>query len=137
MTSPTLLSLLGFAAWTLALVSMVVVYRTLVVLAGRKEANAWPRGEKRDEPGWVTRASHAHLNCLETLPVFAAVVIVAVAMSGLRAIDPLAPWILAARVCQSLAHLAGTGPWHVKIRFTFFLAQIVLLIWAMVILALG
>ena len=75
--SVALLSLIGFAAWTLALAAVVVSYRTLLVLSGKHPANSWTRGSAIPSPALITRMEHAHLNCIENLPVFAVVVLVA------------------------------------------------------------
>ena len=40
-----------------------------------------------------------------------------------------APWVLVARMGQSLAHLSGTGPVQVFVRATFWAAQLVLFVW--------
>lgn len=123
-----LASLLGFAAWTLVLVLVPVAYRSAMVLLGRKPANAWKRGEPTAVPPFVERATHAHLNCLETLPVFGAVVLVAAAAGHLPVVDDLAPFVLFARLGQSAVHLVGVTHALVVVRFTFFGAQVALLV---------
>jgi uncharacterized MAPEG superfamily protein len=134
--APSLIALLGFAAWTVLLVLVSLTYRTGVVLVGRRRANSWPRGEPppEGEPHLMVRVRDAHLNCAENLPVFAAIVAVAAASDHLPAIDPVAPYLLAARIAQSLTHLAGTSHWHVFARASFFSVQ--LGVYAFMILAL-
>src|SRR5512142_2392977 len=98
-------ALLLFAAWTLALMLTYVFYRTGLVMAGRKRADSWTRGLPTDDPGFVVRAQHAHLNCVENLPVFAAIVLAAYAR-GLPAVaDHAGPYVLWARLAQSTVHL--------------------------------
>ena len=121
-----LTALLGFTAWTLLLVFIVLFYRTGVVMVQRKPANSWPRGAQPEE-GLMTRIGHAHLNCLETLPMFAAVVLAAHAMVKASVVDAVATWVLLARIAQSLTHMVGVTHWLVFIRANFFAVQLLLL----------
>jgi len=130
--SPSLLALLGFAAWTVALVAVLLVHRSAVVLSGRGKADSWTRGKEAPAPPFVVRAGHAHANCLETLPVFGAIVLVAAASGHLPLVDGLAPWVLAARLAQSSVHLIGVNHVLVLGRFTFFFAQVGLLVAMMI-----
>lgn len=125
----SLWSLLGFAAWTLLLVLGVVAYRSVMVLGGQRRANAWTRNQPAQDPEILQRLSHAHANCLENLPLFAAVILVAGLTGKLELTDPLAGWYLALRICQSTVHLTGISPWQVLIRFSFFVPQLLLLGW--------
>jgi uncharacterized MAPEG superfamily protein len=127
----SLWSLLGFTAWTLLLVLGVAVYRSVMVLGGKRRPNAWVRNQPAQDPDILERLSHAHANCLENLPPFAAVILVAGLTGKLALTDPLAGWYLALRICQSTVHLTGISPWQVRIRFSFFVAQLLLLGWMM------
>jgi hypothetical protein len=67
-------ALLGFAVWTLlVLFGTVGVYRWSRILTGRVRISEWqadvPQGSE-----WYLRAMRAHMNCVENLPVFAAIV---------------------------------------------------------------
>ena len=119
-------ALLLFAAWTLVLMFMYVGYRTALVFARRKRADSWTRGRPTEDPAFVTRAQHAHLNCIENLPVFAAVVLAAHALGKLSVADQVAPYVLWARLAQSTVHLIGVNHWLVFVRGTFFSVQILL-----------
>jgi uncharacterized MAPEG superfamily protein len=125
-------ALLGFAAWTVLLVSGVFLYRGLRFVTGTP-INSWPRGAKpaSDSP-LVKRLEDAHANSLENLPVFAAIVLGAAAMGRLEVIAALAPWVLYARVGQTLAHLSGVGQINVLVRATFWAAQLGLMVWMLV-----
>lgn len=116
-------ALLGFAAWTLLLVGGVVTYRVFSV-AGGQSPTAWTRGGPSPAPGLVKRMEHAHLNCLENLPVFAAIVLSAAAMGKGGVVDVYAPYVLLARIAQSLTHLAGVTPMLVNVRATFYAIQV-------------
>lgn len=124
--------LLGFAAWTLLLIAGVFLYRGMRFLTGTP-INHWPRGNKpADDAPFVKRLEDAHANCLENLPVFAVIVLVAAALGRLADIQALAPWVLYARMGQSLAHLSGTGPVNVFVRASFWSAQLALFGWMLV-----
>jgi len=116
-------ALLGFTAWTLALVLLSVTWRGVEMLRG-KPANSWTRGESIGVPGFVRRIDHAHLNSLENLPLFAVIVLVAHAIGKTAAVDAFACWILYARVAQSSVHLIGTQPLLVLVRATFYFIQV-------------
>jgi hypothetical protein len=49
--------------------------------------------------------------------------------------DPLAPWVLAARIAQSTTHLVSTSNLAVQARFGFLLVQILVQLWWVVGLA--
>lgn len=124
-TAPSVLALLGYAGWALALVTVVLLHRTAVVLRGQRRANGWPRGETPgDEPPIMVRVRDAHLNAVEHMPMFIAVVVAAVALDRLHVIDPVAPYLLAARLAQSVVHLIGTTHTLVFVRANFFAVQL-------------
>ena len=118
-------ALLGFAGWTLLLVLGVFAYRGIKFLSGTP-INSWPRGVKSDaDIPFASRMADAHANCLENLVVFAVIVLVAGQLPGkLELIAPLAPYVLYARIGQSLVHLSGTGKLQVLLRATFWAIQL-------------
>ena len=122
-------ALLGFAAWTLLLIAGVFLYRGMRFLTGTP-INHWPRGNKpADDAPFVKRLEGAHANCLENLPLQAAVLLYAM-HAGLAALtDPLALLLLGARLFQSAMHLISTGPLFVWLRFAGLLAQMLILAW--------
>ena len=127
-------ALLLFAAWTLVLMFTYVGYRVALVLAMKKPANSWGRDEKTDDPAFLVRAKHAHLNCLENLPVFAAIVLAAVALGKSPVVDQVAAFVLYARLAQSAVHLVGVNHWLVFVRANFLLVQAALfayMIWGL------
>lgn len=119
-------ALLLFAVWTLVLMFIYVGYRTALVLAMKKKANAWTRGQPTDDPPFVTRAQNAHLNCVENLPLFAAIVLAAHALGKAPVVDAVAAWVLYLRLAQSVTHLIGISHWLVFIRANFFTLQALL-----------
>ena len=101
------LVLLGFAAWTLlVLFGSIGVYRWSRILTGRASIAEW-RADLPQGSDWYQRAMRAHMNCVENLPVYAAIV-VAMMATGLQSsvIDRLAVAMLAARIGQTVAHIA-------------------------------
>jgi uncharacterized MAPEG superfamily protein len=125
MTIPVWVLLL-FAGWTLAtLLATVGVYRWSRILTGRAALSEF-RADEPQGSDWYRRAMRAHANCVENLPLYAAVV-VAIATSGVRSpvLDTLAVVLLAARVLQTVTHVVveQTDP-VVGVRFAFFFIQI-------------
>ena len=122
-------AMLLFAAWTLALMLIYVFYRTGLVFAGRKRADSWTRGRPTEDPGFVVRAQHAHMNCVENLPVFAAIVLAAYALGRPAVADGVARYVLGARLAQSTVHLIGVSHWLVFVRGSLFTIQVVLFLY--------
>jgi uncharacterized MAPEG superfamily protein len=68
--------LLAFAGWTvLTLLCSIGVYRWSRILTGQTDLNEFP-GDRPHGADWYRRAMRAHANCVENLPVYAALVIV-------------------------------------------------------------
>ncbi len=125
--TPTLIALVGFALWTMALTVAIGGTRAYIAQTTGKAPNTFAASGE-DVGGFSQRLARAHANCFENLPVVAAILL-SVQVSGMHALsDPLAPWILVARVLQSIVHMASTSVPAVFIRFGFFLVQIVLLL---------
>ena len=120
-------TLLGFAAWTLALLMATVgVYRWGNILFA-KAAIASFRSDALEGAGWYQRGTRAHANCIENLPVFGAIVYL-ITIIGLQGpmVDALCIATLAARVCQSTVHISHKQTIaFVAVRFTFYSVQLV------------
>ena len=118
--------LLGFAAWTLLLlIGTVGIYRWSRVLTGSAHIASF-RADGTEGATWYQRGTRAHANCLENLPVFAAIVALkAGSVTGALA-DGFCIAILAARIVQSLIHVCFVQTDAiVSVRFAFFSVQIV------------
>ena len=120
--SPSATALVGFAAWTLVLVSMIGLLRASAVFAGKRAPNQFDPGGA-DLSEFSRRLCRAHANCYENLPIFGALIAVALITGRHVATDGLAMWFLAARIGQSLVHLVSTSNPAVNVRFALFLAQ--------------
>ena len=120
--SPSLLALLGFIAWTLLLLVLMEVLRTRLVVTGRVPANGFDPGNSQLSP-FMQRLARAHANCLEGLPIFGGLLLLAVVAGRSAVTDPLALVLLAARGVQSVIHLTSTSARAVSLRFTAFAVQ--------------
>jgi uncharacterized MAPEG superfamily protein len=131
--------LLGFAAWTLLLLFATVgVYRWSRILTGRTEIAAW-RADEQQGSEWYRRAVRAHLNCIENLPVYTAIVVALLAARVTSPIlDGLAIAIFLARICQSSIHLLVEQTNTVAaIRFALFFVQAICMIAMGIIIAIS
>ncbi|PKO66333.1 MAG: MAPEG family protein [Betaproteobacteria bacterium HGW-Betaproteobacteria-14] len=120
--SPTLSALTGFIAWTLLLLVLMEAIRSKLVLTREVPANGFHPDNNNLSP-FMQRLARAHANCLEGLPIFGGLMLVAVAAGKASVTDPLAYALLAARVVQSLIHLASVSPAAVTARFIAFSVQ--------------
>jgi uncharacterized MAPEG superfamily protein len=122
--------LLGFAAWTLlTLFGSIGVYRWSRILTGRASIAEW-RADLPQGSDLYQRAMRAHMNCVENLPIYTAIVVALVATGVHSAtVDRLAIATLAARVVQTLTHIL-LPPTNVSaiLRFVFFFVQAVCMI---------
>lgn len=128
--STTLLALLGFICWTLALLVLMELMRSALVLSGKVRANGFDPANSQ-QSAFMQRLARVHANCLEGLPIFGGLMLLAVVAGKSAVTDPLAYALLGARILQSLIHLASTSSVAVMARFTAFAVQLVIaVIWA-------
>ncbi|MBI4817722.1 MAG: MAPEG family protein [Deltaproteobacteria bacterium] len=121
--------LLGFAGWTVLLVSMVGVWRVVLVLRGRMASNEFTSGTPHgSEAYW--RLNRAHMNAVENLPIVATVILIGTIL-GIDSplFDRLSEFVLGARIVQSLVHVSSGGKRAVSIRFSAFAVQLLALAW--------
>lgn len=119
-----MMAVLYYVLLMIVLVLFYAGYRIPLVLSFKKPADSWTRGKTVEDPGIVVRASHAHANAVENLPLFAAVVFAAALMERSAVVDGLACYVLYARLAQVVVHLIGTSFILVLLRATFFLVQV-------------
>jgi len=126
--SNTIVALGGFALWTLILVLSIATFRIVsdFILKRGIALNCF-RPDGADVPGFGQNLTRAHLNSLEVLPIFAAVVLIASMADQIAVLEPTVMYILYARVAQSVVHMISTSLIPVLIRATFFAIQLVLL----------
>lgn len=122
--------LLGFAAWTVLLLSFTIgVYRWRRILTGRGSIAEF-RADQVEGEDWYRRSMRAHANCIENLPVFGAVVFALHAAGVDSALaNYLSIAVLVARVIQSSVHVSFVQTNRVvSVRFSFFTVQLVSLL---------
>lgn len=122
-------ALMYYVLFMVVILLVNVGHRIPLVLLGKKPGNFWTRGNETGESGVIVRAGHAHANCVENLPLFAAVVLAAAATGQAAVVDGCAAWVLYARIAQSVVHLIGTSTPLVLARATFFLVQVILVVY--------
>lgn len=129
--TPTLHAFTGFVAWSLFLLVLMEAIRSKLVLTKAVPANEF-RPDNSNLSPFMQRLGRAHANCLEGLPIFGGLMLVAV-LSGKSAVtDPLAYVLLAARFTQSLIHLGSVSVPAVILRFTAFSVQMgIAVYWAL------
>ena len=115
--------LLGFATWTLLILFATVgVYRWSRILTGRTAIAAW-RADEMQGTEWYRRAIRAHMNCVENLPIYTAIVVALLAARVTSPLlDGLAIVILLARICQS----SFTCSWNRQIPSRAFVSRFIL-----------
>jgi uncharacterized MAPEG superfamily protein len=131
--------MLAFAAWTHAvLVGSIGVYRLSRVFTGHATMAEWRADGMQGDP-WYQRATRAHMNCVENLPVYSAVALAA-AVTGVggAALDALALIFIAARIGQTLVHITRAQTERVvNVRFGLFSMQIACIVSMGVLVAVG
>ena len=127
-TSASVLTL--FIVWALCLLVLMEIIRSFLVVSGRAKSNEFTP-DNANLSAFMQRLARAHANCVEGFPIFGGLLVVAVAVGHTEITDPLAPWLLLARVAQSSIHLASLSVIAVNARFSFFAVQIAIaLYWA-------
>lgn len=135
MISPSSIALTGFIAWALLLLLLMEGIRAQLVLRRKVPANGFTPDNAALSP-FMQRLARAHANCVESLPVFGGLLLVAIATDRASMTDPLAYLFLGSRVFQSLVHLASLTSTAVTIRFMAFAVQLAIgSYWAFLLLA--
>ena len=133
--NPTLTALTGFVAWSLFLLVLMELIRSWLVATKMVPANGFNPDNRNLSP-FMQRLARAHANCLEGLPIFGGLMLIAVVSGKAAVTDPLAYALLAARVVQSLIHLSSLSAIAVSLRFTAFAVQLsIAAYWAVRLLA--
>jgi uncharacterized MAPEG superfamily protein len=134
--TPTLAALTGFIAWTLFLLVVMEALRSRMVVTKEVPANGF-RPDNANLSPFMQRLARAHANCLEGLPIFGGLMLVAVISGKSSLTDPLAFVLLGARIVQSSIHLASLSPTAVTLRFSAFAVQMGIgVYWAFLLLGL-
>jgi len=122
MHTPTIVALTGLIAWTLALLILMEALRVGLVASKQVQPNEF-RPDNANLSPFMQRLARAHANCLEGLPVFGGLMVVALVTNRSAVTDPLALVLLGARLVQSVVHMASLSVAAVNIRFMAFVVQ--------------
>lgn len=120
--APTLTALTGFVAWTLFLLLLMELIRSKLVMTKAVQANEF-RPDNANLSPFMQRLARAHANCLEGLPIFGGLMLIAVLAGKTAVTDPLAFVLLGARMLQSVLHLGSLSVPAVTLRFAAFAVQ--------------
>ena len=123
-------ALLAFALWTITLLAFTIgVLRWSLIFSGRAELKSFPGDEAHGTP-FYRRATRAHMNCVENLPVFGAIVFAAeVSDASSPTLNALAIAVVVARLGQTTAHLSSGGNLAIGVRFSFLMVQLAAFFW--------
>ncbi|MFU8832090.1 MAG: MAPEG family protein [Wenzhouxiangella sp.] len=125
-TSALVLTL--FIGWTLALVIVMEVIRSYLTLSGQRSVDGFSPDNAGLSP-FMQRLARVHANCIEGLPIFGGLLIVALITDQAVITDPLAPILIIARLIQSMIHLGSISPLAIYLRFTAFSVQLIIAAW--------
>ena len=94
MQIPSAIALTGFIAWTLALLVLMELLRTRLVILGKSAPNEF-LPDNANLSLFMQRLARAHANCVESLPVFGGLLVVALVTMQTDITDKLAYVLLA------------------------------------------
>jgi uncharacterized MAPEG superfamily protein len=120
--NPTLTALTGFVAWSLFLLVLMELIRSKLVVTKAIAANGFKPDNSNLSP-FMQRLARAHANCVEGLPIFGGLMLIAVVSGRSAVTDPLAYVFLATRILQSVIHLGSLSALAVTLRFSAFAVQ--------------
>jgi hypothetical protein len=111
-----------FITWALFLLILMEALRTRLVVSG---AIAGPqfRPDNANLSNFMQRLARAQANCIEGLPIFGGLLVIALVTNRTALTNGLAPWLLMARFVQSCVHLASLSVVAVNVRFLAFSVQ--------------
>ena len=111
-----------FIGWALFLLILMEILRTRLVVTGAVTGPQL-RPDNANLSPFMQRLARAQANCVESLPIFGGLLVVALVTNRAVVTNGLAPWLLAARFVQSLVHLGSLSAFAVNIRFMAFTVQ--------------
>ena len=117
--------LLLYVTWFMVLLLTIGGLRSALTLSGRRAANSFDPGGA-DVSDFSQRLCRAHANMYESFPIVGGLLLYSLAANLTHITDSLAWLLLAARLGQSITHLASTSKLAVLVRFGFFVVQIVI-----------
>ena len=133
MMNATILALLGYIGWSVILLLVLMGYRTLLVMKKEKQPNGF-KADGSDSPEFGQRLTRALGNAFESFAFIGGTMLVALATGAAAITNPLAMYVLYARVAQSLVHMVSTSVLAVQVRFVLFLIQVGIVVYWLVML---
>lgn len=130
----TILAVIGYLGWTVFLLAWLESYRTILVVKKEKAPNGF-QTDGSDVPAFGLRLTRALGNTMESFAFIGGTMLLAIASGAAAITNPLALYVLVARVAQSVTHLISTSELAVQIRFVFFLVQQFIVIYWLYLLA--
>lgn len=130
----TALALSGYIAWYLVLYLAIVSVRGFLATSGKREANSFST-DGSDISDLSARICRAHANCYESFAFIGGAMLLAIATGSTDITDGLALVLLAARLAQSVVHIASGSALGAQIRFGFFFVQLAIAGYWIVLLA--
>ena len=122
---PPLAALALFAVWAMVLVLSIGIWRVGQTITRQKRANDFPGGVQHGSDAYW-RLNRAHVNTVENLPIFGALVLSGVVLQVQDLAFQLLPsLVLYARIAQSLIHVASGSIMAVTLRFSAYVVQVV------------
>ncbi|HEY1632020.1 MAG TPA: MAPEG family protein [Rhizomicrobium sp.] len=125
----SIIALIFYALWAIALVLMVGADRVLQVMRGDAKITAFTPGVPHGSDSYW-RINRAHLNTVENLPIFAAIVLSGwVAGMESHLFNLLATIVVVARIIQSVIHILSGSALAIQLRFSALAVQLVCEVW--------
>ena len=121
---PPLAALVLFAVWALVLVLSIGAWRASLVFSGKSKITAFQPGTQHGADAYW-RLNRAHVNTVENLPIFGALV-----LTGTYLQIPDAPFqvlpsvVLYARVVQTAIHVTSGSALAINLRFAAYAVQV-------------
>ncbi len=118
-------TILWLVIWWALLLFQIPVIR---LIASKTTGNMVFDPNGSDLEGYGRRLTRAHANCMENIPLFIGVLLLAIVTENTDITNGTACWLLYARIAQSVAHLISTSTAVVMARFAFYLVQVGLIL---------
>lgn len=121
---PPLAALVLFAVWALVLVLSIGAWRGALVFSGKSKITGFQPGTPHGGDAYW-RLNRAHLNTVENLPIFGALILAGtfVQVQGVP-FQVLPSVVLYARVVQSLIHVTSGSALAINLRFAAYVVQV-------------
>ncbi len=121
---PPLTALILHAVWSLLLVSTIGIWRVSQLLTGTVPKGGFKPGEQHGSDAYW-RLNRAHMNSVENLPLFGAIVLSGVVLQVQDQLFLTLPTVvLVARIFQSLIHISSGTQFAILFRFSAYLVQV-------------